>query len=210
MPHSGRSILLSAGLLLGSASISVAAPFNCSDVVPHSDAYDSGDYGAAFKEVNPISNERCAEAEHLLGVMYAKGQGVQPDIVHAYALLLLAYSDGMSPVGKITLIPGVGDDDSELEIVQFGAQLIIDQIDQAESLAMKLAGRRVVAECPIGANPGGATTDADILCRLRSNPGALRPFRGRRRAAQALRAMCSSPRNLSSESTLRSYGLHGD
>src|ERR1700694_2835251 len=142
MSQFGRSILLSAAFLLGSASISVATPFNCSDMVPHSDAYNSGDYGAAFKEVKPISNERCTEAEHLLGVMYAKGQGVPQDLVQAYALLLLADSDGMEPVGHATLVPSVGDDDSELEIVQFGAQLTTEQINQAERLAMKLAGKR--------------------------------------------------------------------
>jgi hypothetical protein len=66
MPVSGRSILLSAALLLGSASFSVATAFNCTDdLVPHSDAYNSGDYGAALKEVEPISDERCPEAEHL-------------------------------------------------------------------------------------------------------------------------------------------------
>jgi hypothetical protein len=134
--------LFSAALLVGSAGLSAGAPFNCNDLVPHSDAYDSGNYGAAFKELEPIANERCAEAEHLLGVMYAKGQSVQKDLIRAYALLLLAYSDGMAPVGNITLVPGIGSDDHELEIVQFGAQLTIDQIDQAEGWAIELARQR--------------------------------------------------------------------
>lgn len=163
MSQFGRSILLSAAFLLGSASISVATPFNCSDMVPHSDAYNSGDYGAAFKEVKPISNERCTEAEHLLGVMYAKGQGVPQDLVQAYALLLLADSDGMEPVGHATLVPSVGDDDSELEIVQFGAQLTTEQINQAERLAMKLAGKRGKFATAETAGPSEVSRSAEEL-----------------------------------------------
>jgi TPR repeat protein len=166
MPVSGRSILLSAALLLGSASFSVATAFNCTDdLVPHSDAYNSGDYGAALKEVEPISDERCPEAEHLLGVMYAKGQGVRQDLVQAYALLLLADSDGMEPVGHITLIPSVGDDGDELEIVQFGAQLTTEQINQAEAIATKLAGKRGTLATAATAGPSEVSRSAKELRR---------------------------------------------
>jgi hypothetical protein len=48
----------------------------------------------------------------------------------------------MSPSGKAALVPNIGDDDSELEIIQFGARLTSDQIRQAENLAIKLAGKR--------------------------------------------------------------------
>jgi hypothetical protein len=122
--------------------LSAAVPFKCDDLVPHSDAYDNGNYGAAFKELEPIAIERCAEAEHLLGVMYAKGQGAQVDPVRAYALFLLAHSDGMGPVPKKAIVPYVGDDEDELEVVQFGAQLTADQINQAEALAIKLANKK--------------------------------------------------------------------
>jgi hypothetical protein len=135
-------MFLSAIFLLGSATVGTANSFNCNDPVPRSDAYDSGNYAAAFKELEPLANERCAEAEHLLGVMYAKGQGVQKDLVRAYALLLLADSDGLEPVGGKVMIPVIGDDNGELEIVQFGAQLTADQLDQAEGLALKLAAKR--------------------------------------------------------------------
>jgi hypothetical protein len=140
MKFSLRRILFSIALVGSSATLSNAATFDCDDAVPHSELYESGNYGAAFKEVEPIANERCAE--HLLGVMYAKGQGILSDLSHAYALLLLAYSDGMSPSGKAALVPNIGDDDSELEIIQFGARLTSDQIRQAENLAIKLAGKR--------------------------------------------------------------------
>ncbi len=155
--------MLSATLLAGSASFSAAALFDCNAIVPHSDAYERGSYDAAFKEIKPIANERCAEAEHLLGVMYAKGQGVQMDLVHAYALLLMSYSDGMSPVGGSAAVPVIGSDNGELEIVQFGAQLTPDQIVQAEGLAINLArkkGRFATAET---AGPSEVTKSAKEL-----------------------------------------------
>lgn len=163
MGHFLRTTLLSAALLGGSASFSAAAPFDCNDIVPHSDAYERGSYDAAFKEVEPIANERCAEAEHLLGVMYAKGQGVHLDPVHAYALFLMSYSDGMSPVGGLAAVPVVGSDNGELEIVQFGAQLTPDQIGLAEELAINLArkkGRFATAET---AGPSEVTKSAKEL-----------------------------------------------
>jgi hypothetical protein len=141
MRNSLARILSSTFLLLGSAGLCAAKPFDCDDIIPHSEAYDRGNYDAAFREIEPIAKQRCTEAEHLLGVMYAKGHGVQQDLVQAYALLLLADVDGLGPVGKAA-IPTAGDDASELEIVQFGAQLTTEQLDQAESLATKLAGRR--------------------------------------------------------------------
>jgi hypothetical protein len=141
MRHSVAIFLFSTFLLLGPAGLCAAKPFNCEDLIPRSEAYDRGSYHAAFTEIEPIANQRCAEAEHLLGVMYARGQGVQQDLVHAYALLLLADVDGMEPVGKAA-VPTAGDDADELEIVQFGAQLTAEQIDQAESLATKLSQRR--------------------------------------------------------------------
>ncbi len=122
--------------------------FDCGDLAPRSHFYDTGDYGRAFKEVEPLANERCTEAEHLLGVMYAQGRGVQKDFVHAYALLLLAYSDGMAPNGKTAVIPVLGDDEDELEIVQFGAQLTADQLDSAEILAKEARTKERKARKP--------------------------------------------------------------
>ncbi len=48
----------------------------------------------------------------------------------------------MSPVGKKAAVPVVGDDENELEIVQFGAQLTAEQIDRGEKLALVLAKAR--------------------------------------------------------------------
>jgi len=128
--------------IVSSAGLGAAAGFNCHDVVPHSGASDNGNFVAAFKELEPLANARCPEAEHLLGVMYAEGRGVQKDVAHAFALLLLAYSDGVTPVGKKVFVPVVGDDENALEIVQFGAQLTSEQLDLAEGMATKFAQKR--------------------------------------------------------------------
>ena len=78
---------------------------------------------------------------------------MQKDFVHAYALLLLAYSDGMAPVGKTAFIPVLGDDEHELEIVQFGSQLSADELDSAETLAKKLAQKKGKLANPETAGP---------------------------------------------------------
>jgi hypothetical protein len=39
---------------------SVQLPFDCNDLIPHSDAYESGNFDAAFKELQPLAIERAA------------------------------------------------------------------------------------------------------------------------------------------------------
>jgi hypothetical protein len=104
------------------------------------EGYESGDYSGALKEIEPLAKPDCPEALHLLGVMYGKGQGVTQDLVRAYALLLVAYGAGMTPVGGSgAVMPALGDDPNELEIVQFGAKLTPTQLSRAEELAFRLA-----------------------------------------------------------------------
>ena len=50
--------------------------FDCYAVTPRSHAYDTGDYGSALKELEPLASDECPQARRLLAVMYAKGQGV--------------------------------------------------------------------------------------------------------------------------------------
>jgi hypothetical protein len=79
--------------------------------------------------------------------MYAKGQGVKQDPVHAYALLLIAFSEGVTPFGgSETGAPVLGDDSEEFEIVQFGARLTNEQLVEAEQLALTMVNRHAIAE----------------------------------------------------------------
>jgi hypothetical protein len=126
-------------VLYPSSPASVTYEFDCHLFLPRSHFYDTGDYGAAFTEIVPFATPECPEAEHLLGVMYGKGQGVQKDSVHAFALLLLAYNKGMRPFGEgVAKVPVLSPDPNEFEIVHFGATLSTSELSNAERLASHL------------------------------------------------------------------------
>ncbi len=55
-------------------------------------AYERGDYGEAYRLIKPLAEQGYPKAQHDLGVMYAKGQGVQQDFVMAYMWFTLAAS----------------------------------------------------------------------------------------------------------------------
>ncbi len=42
-------------------------------------AYERGDYATALRELRPLANQGDADAQHNLGLMYYKGQGVAQD-----------------------------------------------------------------------------------------------------------------------------------
>jgi hypothetical protein len=133
-------------VLYPSSSTSVTYRFDCHAFVPRSHFYDTGNYSAALNEIEPLASPDCPEAEHLLGVMYGKGQGIQKDPIRAFALLLIASSNGLAPVGANGAhIPALGTDPNELEIVQFGATLTPGQLFDAERLAIHLDGRDAAA-----------------------------------------------------------------
>jgi hypothetical protein len=111
--------------------------YDCDYLVPRSHFYDIGDYDAALAEIAPLAKPGCPEAEHLLGVMYGKGQGVNRDPVRAYALLLVAFYEGVRPYGA-AIIPVLGSDPHESEIVQFGQTLSPEQLSKSEELALQL------------------------------------------------------------------------
>ena len=121
--------------------------FDCYAAQPQSHDYQIGNFGQAFKEIQALATEQCPRAAHLLAVMYANGQGVKKDLVHAYALLLVAFSEGVTPFGESgagTLL--LGDDSEEFEIVQFGAHLTDQQLVEAERLASSLVNPHAIAE----------------------------------------------------------------
>ncbi len=84
-----------------------------------------------------MATPECPEAQHLLAVMYGKGEGVKQDVVRAYALLLASFSEGMTPVVGNAVIPVLGKDQNESEIVQFAATLNRQQLWNGEKLAYK-------------------------------------------------------------------------
>lgn len=58
------------------------------------DLMDAGDYAAAMQELIPAANAGNAEAEELIGVMYASGLGVERDDIRAFEWYLRAAMKG--------------------------------------------------------------------------------------------------------------------
>lgn len=141
--------------------------FDCYAVEPRSHDYEIGNYAQAFEKLQALATEQCPPAGHLLAVLYAKGQGVKQDLVRAYALLLVAFSEGVTPFGGSGAgAPLLGDDSEEFEIVQFGAQLTEEQLAEAERLASTLVSRHAIAENgAIGPN-GIADAIKELAVRL--------------------------------------------
>ncbi len=58
------------------------------------EAYDQGDYASAFAEAMPVAQRGDADAQYLLGYLYARGEGVRTNLVHAYFWYTLAARQG--------------------------------------------------------------------------------------------------------------------
>lgn len=58
------------------------------------EAYDQGDYVTAFAESKPLAEHGDADAQYLLGYLYARGEGVTRDVVRAFMWFTLAARQG--------------------------------------------------------------------------------------------------------------------
>ncbi len=58
------------------------------------EAYDQGDYATTFAESKPLAERGDADAQYMLGYLYARGQGVRRDLVRAYLWFTLAAWQG--------------------------------------------------------------------------------------------------------------------
>ena len=83
------TICLTLAVLLGSAGMSWSADFQKGLT-----AYESGDYATALREWKPLAEQGNARAQHNLGVMYRKGQGVPQDDKTAVKWYRLAAEQG--------------------------------------------------------------------------------------------------------------------
>ena len=64
------------------------------EIEPARDLMDAGDYAAALEELLPAASSGNAEAEELIGVMYASGLGVERDDIRAFEWYLRAALKG--------------------------------------------------------------------------------------------------------------------
>ncbi|MFQ5785339.1 MAG: hypothetical protein ACE5H8_11010 [Alphaproteobacteria bacterium] len=80
-------VLLLAGLPAGPAAADFPAAV---------EAYDQGDYATSFAESQPLAERGDADAQYMLGYLYARGEGVARDLVRAYLWYALAARQGDS------------------------------------------------------------------------------------------------------------------
>ena len=85
------TLCLTVAVLLGSAGVSWSADFQ-----KGVDAFQSGDYATALRECTPLAEQGFASAQHNLGVMYEKGQGVPQDDKTALKWYSLAAEQGFA------------------------------------------------------------------------------------------------------------------
>ena len=81
-------LVLAAALIIASTA---PAPADFPAAV---EAYDQGDYATAFGESRPVAERGDADAQYLLGFLYARGEGVRRDLVRAYLWFSLAARQG--------------------------------------------------------------------------------------------------------------------
>ncbi len=156
------------------------AAFDCYAPIPRSPAFESGDFTLAFKELRPLATDECPSARRLLAILYARGQGAPRDLARAYAYLLLAFSEGVTPFGGAGASgPTLGDDPNEFEIVQFGMQLSDAGLRQAETLAARLVGSHAISSTGVIGPTGIDDTIKELrprreAYRMRGKTAALR------------------------------------
>ncbi len=68
---------------------------HAADIVDGTIAYKLGDYATALRIFRQLADQGDANAQHNLGVMYAKGRGVTQDYVQAHMWYNLAATRGL-------------------------------------------------------------------------------------------------------------------
>ncbi len=85
------------------------------------EAYDQGDYESAFDEAKAVAEHGDADAQYLLGYLYARGEGVRQDLVRAYLWF--------------TLSARQGDEYAAAALADLARRLTTEQITAASALA---------------------------------------------------------------------------
>jgi TPR repeat protein len=83
-------------------------------------AYNRGDYMPAIRLVRPLAEKGNARAQHLIGVMYHKGEGVARNPVRALAWFSLAAARG--------------DRDAKAKLRDLSKTMTPDEISQAQEM----------------------------------------------------------------------------
>ena len=94
-----RNPILIGGLIVAAQSLGILAAF----AGPWEDgmvAYNRGDYVPAIRPFRPLAEAGNAKAQHLIGVMYHRGQGVAKNPVRALAWFSVAAKRGDREAGN--------------------------------------------------------------------------------------------------------------
>ena len=101
------------------------------------EAYDRGDFTAALRELRPLVEQGHAEAQALLGVMYAEGNGVPQDDVEAVKWFRKAAEQGVAVaqmgLGAMYLF-GTGVQQDDVEAVKWCRKAAEQGLAGAQSL----------------------------------------------------------------------------
>lgn len=84
-------------------------------------AYNRGDYTPAIQLFRPLAAKGNAKAQHLIGVMYHKGEGVARSSVRAFAWFSLAAAHG--------------DSDAKAKLAEVSKAMTSDELSQGRAMA---------------------------------------------------------------------------
>jgi TPR repeat protein len=84
-------------------------------------SYNRGDYVPAIQLFRPLAAKGNAKAQHLIGVMYHKGEGVARSSVRAFAWFSLAAAHG--------------DRDAKAKLTEVSKTMTSDELSQARAMA---------------------------------------------------------------------------
>jgi hypothetical protein len=95
LSHTLRAVLAASLMLVVLAGVAIAQPLDDGSVLKDAAlAHSKGDYAMALRLLPPLANQGNAIAQGLLGLMYAKGQGVQQNYAEAVKWYRLAAEQG--------------------------------------------------------------------------------------------------------------------
>jgi TPR repeat protein len=107
--------LIVAALILGNAG-AFAGPWEDGMA-----AYNRGDYTPAIQLFRPLAAKGNAKAQHLIGVMYHRGEGVARNSVRAFAWFSLAAAHG--------------DSEARAKLTEVSKTMTSDELSQAKEMA---------------------------------------------------------------------------
>lgn len=120
MQSKGRASLIYRIILAALLLVALAPPASA-DFPAAVAAYDGGDYVTAFEESMSDAERGDADAQYMVGFLYARGEGVRRDLVRAYLWFTLAARRG--------------DEVAAEALAGLARRMTPEQISEAETLA---------------------------------------------------------------------------